>query len=128
MAANLTTHRNGTIADGISNLVLIVESKTSLQFSINDPKHDNSNGTLSSLEQASNVNNNSFFTAKGSPHNISNGKSVVAVVYIPPDSFNQDKVIGLLNMSQIQINLLGHFLKFQYISIVLPYIPSFCKN
>src|SRR5918911_1637684 len=61
LAANLTTHRNGTIADGISNLVLIVESKTSLQFSINDPKHDNSNGTLSSLEQASNVNNNSFF-------------------------------------------------------------------
>jgi hypothetical protein len=92
LAANLTTHRNGTIADGISNLVLIVESKTSLQFSINDPKHDNSNGTLSSLEQASNVNNNSFFTAKDSPHNISNGKSVVAVVYIPPDSFNQDKV------------------------------------
>jgi pimeloyl-ACP methyl ester carboxylesterase len=93
LAANLTTCRNGTIADGISKLVLIVESKASLQFSINDPKHDNStNGTLSSLEQASNVNNNSSFTAKDSPLNISNGKSVVAVVYTPPDSFNQDKV------------------------------------
>ena len=99
MAANLTTYRNGTISDGISKLVLIVESKTSLQFSINDPKHNNStNGTLSSLEQASSVNNYSSFTAKDSPHNISNGKTVVAVVYTPPDS-NQDKVIGLLTFT-----------------------------
>ena len=58
LAANLTTHRNGTIADGISKLILIVESKNSLQFSINDTKHDDlTNGTLSSLEQASKVNN-----------------------------------------------------------------------
>jgi hypothetical protein len=36
LAANLTTHRSGTIADGISKLILIVESKSSLQFSIKD--------------------------------------------------------------------------------------------
>ena len=36
LAANLTTHRNGTISDGISKLILIVESKSSLQFSIKD--------------------------------------------------------------------------------------------
>jgi pimeloyl-ACP methyl ester carboxylesterase len=90
LAANLTTHRNGTIADGISKLILIVESKNSLQFSINDTKHDDlTNGTLSSLERASNVNNLSS-TAKDSPHNTSNGKSVVAAVYTPPDPFNQD--------------------------------------
>ena len=54
LAANLTTHRNGTIADGISKLILIVESKNSLQFSINDTKHDDlTNGTLSSLKQPS---------------------------------------------------------------------------
>ena len=90
LAANLTTYRNGTIADGISKLILIVESKSSLQFSINDTKHDDiTNGTLSFLERASNANNLSSM-AKDNPHNISNGKSVVAAVYTPPDSFNQD--------------------------------------
>jgi pimeloyl-ACP methyl ester carboxylesterase len=90
LAASLTTYRNGTIADGVSKLILIVESKRSLQFSINNTKPDNlTNGTLSSLEWSSNVNNLSS-AASDSPHNISNGKSVVAVAYTPPDSFNQD--------------------------------------
>ena len=90
LASRLTTYRNGTIADGVSKLILIVESKSSLQFSINDIKHNNlTNGTLSSLEQASNIDNLSSST-RGSPQNISNGKSVVAAVYTPPDSFNQD--------------------------------------
>jgi pimeloyl-ACP methyl ester carboxylesterase len=85
LAASLTTYRNGTIADGVSKLILIVESKNLLQFSINDT----TSGTLSSLDQASNVNNLSSSTSV-SPQNINNGKSVVAVVYTPPDSFNQD--------------------------------------
>jgi PGAP1-like protein len=90
LAANLTTHRNGTIADGISKLILIVESKNSLQFSINDTRPDNpTNGTLSSLEQAL-EDNSSSFTVKDNPHDISNGKSVVAAVYTPPESFNQE--------------------------------------
>ena len=38
LAANLTTYRNGTIAYGVSKLV---ESKSSLQFSINGTKPDN---------------------------------------------------------------------------------------
>jgi pimeloyl-ACP methyl ester carboxylesterase len=88
-AANLTTYRNGTIADGVSKLILIVESKSSLQFSIKDTKPDNlTNGTLTSLEQASNVNNLSSITIDN-PKNTSNGKSVVAAVYTPPESFNQ---------------------------------------
>jgi pimeloyl-ACP methyl ester carboxylesterase len=90
LAASLTTYRNGTIADGVSKLILIVDSKSSLQFSINDTKPDNpTNGTLSSLDGASDVSNLSS-TASHSPQNISNGKSVVAAVYTPPDSFNQD--------------------------------------
>jgi hypothetical protein len=93
LAASLTTYRNGTIADGVSKLILIVESKCSLQFSINDT----TNGTLSSLKQASEDNTNSSITVKDGPHNIDNGRSVVAAVYSPPvvystpDSFNQDK-------------------------------------
>ena len=90
LAASLTTYRNGTIADGVSKLILIVESKYSLQFSIDDTKDNNLKGTLSSLGHASNINNLSSSTS-GSPQNISNEKSVVAAVYTPPDSFNQDK-------------------------------------
>ena len=61
-----------------------------MHLSINDTKPDNlTNGTLASLERASKV-NNLLSTASDSPKNISNGKSVVAVVYTPPDSFNQD--------------------------------------
>ena len=89
LAASLITYRNGTIADGVSKLILIVESKRSLQFSIKDTMQDNlTNGTLSSLEQASNVNNLSSTTIDN-PKNISNGKSVAAAVYTPPESFNQ---------------------------------------
>jgi pimeloyl-ACP methyl ester carboxylesterase len=89
LAASLITYRNGTIADGVSKLILVVESKRSLQFSIKDTKQDNlTNGTLSSLEQASNVNNLSSTTIDN-PKNISNGKSVAAAVYTPPESFNQ---------------------------------------
>lgn len=89
LAANLTTHCNRTIADGISKLILIVESKIPLQFSINETSPNSlTNGTLSSLERALNVNNLSS-TARGHPHNTTNGKSIVAAVYTPPDSFNQ---------------------------------------
>ena len=38
LAASLTTYRNGTIADSVSKLILIIDSKSSLQFSINDTK------------------------------------------------------------------------------------------
>jgi pimeloyl-ACP methyl ester carboxylesterase len=89
LAASLTKYRNGTIADGISKLILIVDSINPLMFSINDTKPDNlANGTLCSLNQSSNVNNLSS-SVSGSPQNISNGKSVVAAVYTPPDPFNQ---------------------------------------
>ena len=89
-AATITIYRNGTIADGISKLILLIDSNIPLQFSINRTMPDDlTNGMLSSLGQ-SNVNNLSS-TNVVNPHNISNGKSVVAAVYTPPDSFNQDK-------------------------------------
>jgi pimeloyl-ACP methyl ester carboxylesterase len=92
LAASLTSYRNGTIADGVSKLILIVESKSSLKFSINNTKRDNlTNGILSSLDGASNITNLSS-TGRESPQNISNGKSVVVAVYTPPDCFNQDMV------------------------------------
>jgi pimeloyl-ACP methyl ester carboxylesterase len=88
LAASLTTYRSGTIADGVSKLILFVYSNNILQFTINDTGPDDlTNGTLSSLNQ-SNISNNLSSSASDSPRNISNGKSVVAVVYTPPDSFN----------------------------------------
>jgi triacylglycerol esterase/lipase EstA (alpha/beta hydrolase family) len=89
-AATITTYRNGTIADGVSKLILLVDSDNTLQFSINSTKPDNlADGRLSSLNQSSNVNKLSSSVIVSS-QNISNGKSVVAAVYTPPDSFNQD--------------------------------------
>jgi pimeloyl-ACP methyl ester carboxylesterase len=94
LAANLTRYRNGTIADGVSKLILLVYSNNTLQFSINDTKSDTlTNGTLSSLEQ-SNVNNNLSSTAIVSPQNTSNGKSVVVAVYTPPDNIDLDEKIS----------------------------------
>jgi pimeloyl-ACP methyl ester carboxylesterase len=87
-AATITTYRNGTIADGISKLILLVDYDNPLQFSINGTKPDDlTNGTLSSLNQSSNVKNLSS-TTNVIPQNTSNRKSVVAAVYTPPDSFN----------------------------------------
>ena len=87
LAVSLTSYRNGTIADGVSKLILLVYSNNPLQFSINDTKPDDlTNGALSSLNQSSNVNKLSSTTVV-SPQNINNGKSVAAV-YTPPDSFN----------------------------------------
>ena len=90
LAASLTSYRSGTIADGVSKLILVVDSNNKMQFSIKGTKSDNlTNGTLSSLNQSSNISNSST-TASDSPQNISNGKSVIAAVYTPPDSFNLD--------------------------------------
>ena len=87
---DITTYRNGTIADGVSKLILVVDSNKELQFSINGTKSDDlTNGTLSSLKE-SNINNNINSTSIW-PQNTTNGRSVVAAVYTPPDSFNQDK-------------------------------------
>jgi hypothetical protein len=89
-AMDITTYRNGTIADGVSKLILVVDSNKELQFSINGTKPDDlTNGTLSCLNQT-NV-DKLRSTVKASPKDIGNVRSVVVAVYTPPDSFNQDK-------------------------------------
>ena len=56
-AVYITSYRNGTIADGISKLILVVDSNKELQFSINETKPDDLiNGILSCLNQT-NVDN-----------------------------------------------------------------------
>lgn len=92
-AVDITSYRNGTIADGVSKLILVVDSNKELQFSINQTKPDDlTNGILSCLNQT-NV-DNLRSAIKVSPEDIGNEGSVVVAVYTPPDSFNQDRVIN----------------------------------
>src|SRR5918999_4074801 len=50
-AADITTYRNGTIADGVSKLLLVIDSNNTLQFSIDGTTADNlTNGVLSYLD------------------------------------------------------------------------------
>jgi pimeloyl-ACP methyl ester carboxylesterase len=86
-AMDITTYRNGTIADGVSKLILVVDSNKELQFSINGTKSDDlTNGTLSCLNQTNIDNLRS--TVKVTPEDIRNVRSIVVAVYTPPDSFN----------------------------------------
>jgi hypothetical protein len=87
LIASIKTCRNGTIADGVSKLLLVVDSNNPLQFSINVTKpNDLTNGTLSCLNQT-NVDKLGS-TTKVIPEDIGNVRSVVAAVYTPPDSYN----------------------------------------
>jgi pimeloyl-ACP methyl ester carboxylesterase len=115
LAASIPTYRSGTIADGVSKLILLIESNNTLQFSINDTKSDDlTNGALSSLNQENINNNNLSSTTIVNPQNISNGKSIVAAVYIPPNN------IGLTeNISHRTINILTNNTNNSPISIQL---------
>jgi pimeloyl-ACP methyl ester carboxylesterase len=98
-AVGITSYRNGTIADGVSKLIIVVDSNKELQFSINETKPDDlTNGILSCLNQT-NV-DNLRSAVKVSAKDIGNERSVVVAVYTPPDSFNQDRVIN----KTIQVN------------------------
>lgn len=89
-ATNISKTPIGTIADGISKLVLVVDSINTLKFSIKGTDANNlTNGTLSSLNQSSTASNSpSSSTTIVSPQSTSNGSSVVAAVYTPPDYIN----------------------------------------
>jgi hypothetical protein len=92
-AVDITSYRNGTIADGISKLILVVDSNRELQFSINQTKPDDlTNGILSCLNQTKVDSLRS--AVRVSPEDIGNERSVVVAVYTPPDSFNQDRAIN----------------------------------
>jgi hypothetical protein len=75
-AASLPTYRSGTIADGVSKLILVVDSNNTLQFSINGTKADNlTNGAVSSLNQSSNSSNLSSNT------NLFIYSSIVSIIF-----------------------------------------------
>jgi hypothetical protein len=91
LAASLTTYRNGTIADGVSKLLIRIPYNSKLQFTIKDLASDDlSDGKLSSLIPGSlgepMLSSSSVSVDSQRP---TNGNPVVIAVYTPPDSFNQ---------------------------------------
>lgn len=91
-SASTVANRNGTIADGISKLILVVTPGTKLQFSLKNTKGSNNltDGTLSPFVGVhSNTTTKSVLPSSVAIADPQPGNSVVAVVYTPPDFFNQ---------------------------------------
>jgi pimeloyl-ACP methyl ester carboxylesterase len=111
--------RKGTIADGVSKLVLILNSNSTLRFSIADTTPDNlTNGTLTSLGQSPNSINLSSATIVH-PQRISDGNSTVAVaVYTPPNFIEPPN-----NNSYTTINILVNDTRYQPIPLELYRVP-----
>ena len=87
LAPNRSVIRNGTIADGVSKLILAaVPHDSKLQFSIKGVKNsrDLTDGTLSPFGEP--ASRKALSVAIANPQKIN---KQVAVVYTPPDSFNQ---------------------------------------
>jgi hypothetical protein len=104
-AANIKDIRNGTVADGVSKLLILVPHSSKLQFSIKGQRPENlTDGILSPLINSSGE-SRSTISSSSSPllssqtsslmvesKKTSNGDSVVIAVYTPPTFFNQLKV------------------------------------
>jgi hypothetical protein len=82
LAANINTERLGTVADGVSKLLIVTESNNTLQFSIDGINDDNlSLGVLSSLDK----DNKMSSTVTVNPQRINDNRSIVVAVYTPPE-------------------------------------------
>jgi hypothetical protein len=115
MATSLTTPRNGTTADGISKLLLVLYSNNTLQFSIDGVNSNNlTNGALSSLEDASEGHALSSTTTIDSP----DGSSVIVAVYTPPTHIDLPK-----GNTYKTVNILVNDTTYSPISIGLYRVP-----
>ncbi len=113
---DLTTLRNGTTADGISKLLLVLYSNNTLQFSIdgvNNNSNNLTNGALSSLKEASEGHALSSTTTI-----TSNGSSVIVAVYTPPTHIDLPK-----GDSYKTVNILVNDTTYSPISIGLHRVP-----
>jgi len=104
LVAKINSFRLGTIADGISKLLLVIDSNKTLQFSIDGTARDNlTKGALSSLDILSNEIRPSSNVIVDH-QNISKNKSIVVAVYTPPDHINLQ---GKTNHTTINILVNG---------------------
>jgi len=85
LIANTNSVRPGTIADGLSKLLLVIDSNKTLQFSIDGTTRDNLiNGTLNSLKLSNEIRPPSS-SVTVQPQSILKNRNVVVAVYTPPD-------------------------------------------
>ncbi len=123
LAANndLGYSRNGTIADGVSKLILILNSSNTLLFSIADTNPNNlTKGTLTSFSQSLNSNSLSSTTIVH-PQRISDddeNRSVAIVVYTPPNFIELPK-----DTSFATINILVNDTRYQPTPVALYRVP-----
>jgi hypothetical protein len=84
-AANINTERLGTVADGISKLLIVTDSNNTLQFSIEGTSSSNTTkGVLDSFEESSET-SRQYSSVVVKPEAVNNNRSVVVAVYTPPD-------------------------------------------
>src|SRR5918999_5997528 len=84
LAASIDTERLGTVADGISKLLIVMDSNNTLQFSIEGTSSINTTkGVLSSLEESSRT-GRQYSSVIVKPEEVNNNRSVVVAVYTPP--------------------------------------------
>jgi hypothetical protein len=85
LAANINTERLGTVADGISKLLIVMDSNNTLQFSIDGTSSNNTTkGVLDSFEESSET-STQYSSVIVKPEALNNNRSVVVAVYTPPD-------------------------------------------
>jgi pimeloyl-ACP methyl ester carboxylesterase len=86
LVANTDAVRLGTIADGVSKLLLVIDSDKSLQLSVDGTTRDNlTKGALKEFNRSSNEIGPSYSNVIVHPQNISKNRNVVVAVYTPPD-------------------------------------------
>jgi hypothetical protein len=89
LGLQMKTFRLGTIADGISKLLLVIDSNKILQFSIDGTSKDNlTKGALNSFDKLSNEIEPSACNVIIHPQNISKNRSAVVTVYTTRDYVN----------------------------------------
>lgn len=85
LAAKNNTERLGTVADGISKLLIVMDSNNTLQFSIEGTSPNNTTkGVLDSFKESSET-SRQYSSVIVKPEAINNNRSVVVAVYTPPD-------------------------------------------
>lgn len=100
LAANINKERLGTVADGLSKLLIVMDSNNTLQFSINGTNDDNlAYGELSSLDKLYSKDYKMSSTVTVNPQSTNNNRSIVVAVYTPPGHIDLQPTSNHTNMN-----------------------------
>ena len=108
IAFSINATRNGTVADGLSKLLLISNYKNPLKFSIMNNDANFSKGTLTNLTENANSSVSppvKQSTIKVEPRNTSNQTPLVVAVYTPPSSVSSTTIPPNMTKGTVKIQL-----------------------